>query len=153
HAGQQVIGKNSFRPLPVPVHVKRDALGHKRQINGALAARDFLRRKVQERFQYFGIVRSYQAVLSEHLVIGVVEDVVLQERIAERAGSGYSHYFLNPDAASVATSSLTTLKWVRLAIPNEVVIATSEASRPTAINTRPMRGWLCRASTVHQRLA
>ena len=67
--------------------------------------------------------------------------------------SSIGHHFLNPDAASVATSSLITLKWVRLAIPKEVVIATSEASRPTAINTRPMRGWLCRASTVHQRLA
>src|SRR6202453_1662231 len=101
-------------------------------------------------------MRSYQAVLGEHLVIRVVQDIVLQERIGKRAGSGYFHlailaHCLNPDVVSVATSSLITLNWVRLAIPNEVVMATSEASRPTAINTRPMRGWLCRASTVHQR--
>src|ERR1700689_5436294 len=103
-------------------------------------------------------MRSYLALLREHLVVRVVHEIVLQERVGKRAGSGYFHLAilaqcLNPDAASVATSSLITLNWVRLAIPNEVVIATSEASRPTAINTRPMRGWLCRASTVHQRLA
>src|SRR6266852_4288550 len=49
------------------------------------------------------------------------------------------------------TSSVTTVNPVRLAIPNEVVMATSEASRPVAISTRPMRGWLWRASNVHQR--
>jgi hypothetical protein len=36
-------------------------------------------------------------------------------------------------------------------MPNEVVNATSAASRPTAINTRPMRAALWRASNVHQR--
>jgi transglutaminase-like putative cysteine protease len=36
--------------------------------------------------------------------------------------------------------------------PNEVVIATSAASRPVAIRTRPIRGWLLRASKVHHLL-
>jgi hypothetical protein len=49
------------------------------------------------------------------------------------------------------TTSVTTVNPVRLAIPNEVVMATSDASRPVAISTRPMRGWLWRASNVHQR--
>ena len=88
HPRQQVIGKDSFRPFAIPIDVEGDALGEERQVNRALAAGDFLFRQVQKSFQYFGIVRSYQAVFGEHLVVGVVEDVVLQERIAERAGSG-----------------------------------------------------------------
>src|ERR1035438_8472217 len=48
-------------------------------------------------------------------------------------------------------SSVMTENRLRLAIPNEVVMATSEASRPVAMSTRPMRGWLWRASKVHQR--
>ena len=38
------------------------------------------------------------------------------------------------------TSSVTTVNWRKSAVPNDVVIATSDASSPTAINTRPMRG-------------
>ena len=38
-------------------------------------------------------------------------------------------------------------------VPNEVVIATSAASLPVAISTRPIRGLLFRASKVHQRLS
>src|SRR5580700_3077396 len=49
--------------------------------------------------------------------------------------------------------SVTTVKCVRLAIPKEVVMATSEASRPAAIRTRPMRGWLLRASKAHHRFS
>ena len=44
------------------------------------------------------------------------------------------------------TSSVVTENCSRLASPNEVVMATSVASRPTAISTRPMRGVLWRAS-------
>ncbi len=47
------------------------------------------------------------------------------------------------------TSSAITVKRVRLAAPNEVVMATSEASRPVAISTRPIRGMLLRASNIH----
>ena len=93
HARHQVVGKDSFRSFSVPVDVEGDALGQERQVYRALAARDFLRRKVQERLQDLSVVRPHQAVLGEHLVIGVIEDVVLQERIAERAGSGYFHLF------------------------------------------------------------
>jgi hypothetical protein len=52
---------------------------------------------------------------------------------------------------SPETSSVTTVNPVRFAIPNEVVMATSEASRPVAISTRPIRGCVWRASKVHQR--
>ena len=38
------------------------------------------------------------------------------------------------------TSSVITLNSRKFAVPNDVVSATSDASRPTAINTRPMRG-------------
>jgi hypothetical protein len=38
------------------------------------------------------------------------------------------------------TSSVTTLKCRKFAVPKDVVSATSDASRPTAIKTRPMRG-------------
>src|ERR1019366_6094716 len=50
-----------------------------------------------------------------------------------------------------ATSSVTTVKLFSQAVPNDVVIATSAASRPVAISTRPIRGTLLRASKVHQR--
>ena len=90
-ARQQVIGKYPFRPFPVPVNVEGDALGEERQVHRALAARDFLRWQVQECLQDFAVVRPYHAVLGEHLVEGVVEDVVLQERVAECAGSGCLH--------------------------------------------------------------
>src|ERR1700723_44014 len=60
--------------------------------------------------------------------------------------------FRNYGAVTVfasATSSVTTVKFFNQAVPNEVVIATSAASRPVAISTRPIRGALLRASNVH----
>src|SRR6266851_668618 len=48
------------------------------------------------------------------------------------------------------TSSVHTLKLVNVLGPNVLLIATSEASRPRAINTLPMRGTLLRASKVCQ---
>ena len=44
-----------------------------------------------------------------------------------------------PDFTFSSSQSDTTEKWVRFATPKEVVSATSEASRPVAINTRPRR--------------
>ena len=58
---------------------------------------------------------------------------------------------LNRRAAASTTSSVTTVKFFSHVVPNEVVIATSAASRPVAISTRPIRGLLLRASNVHQR--
>jgi hypothetical protein len=40
---------------------------------------------------------------------------------------------------AAVSSSVTTKKLRKFACPNEVVIATSAASRPDAINTRPIR--------------
>jgi hypothetical protein len=51
----------------------------------------------------------------------------------------------------VIISSVTTLKPMRMLGPNVVVMATSIASRPLAISTRPIRGTLLRASKVYQR--
>src|ERR1700737_591402 len=48
------------------------------------------------------------------------------------------------------TSSVHTLKLVSVLGPNVLLIATSEASRPRATNTLPMRGVLLRASKVCQ---
>src|SRR5712692_5426383 len=50
-----------------------------------------------------------------------------------------------------ATSSVQTLKLTSVLGPNVVVMATSIASRPLAISTRPIRGTLFRASKVYQR--
>jgi hypothetical protein len=77
----------------VPVDIERDALGQERQVNRTLAADDFLGRQIQEVLQSLRVVRPHHAVLGEHLVVRVIEDVVLQERIAERAGAGYFHLF------------------------------------------------------------
>ena len=49
------------------------------------------------------------------------------------------------------TSSVHTLKLVKVLGPNVLLIATSEASRPRAISTLPIRGVLLRASNVYQR--
>jgi hypothetical protein len=48
------------------------------------------------------------------------------------------------------TSSVQTLKLFRVLGPKVLLMATSAASRPRAINTRPMRGVLLRASKVYQ---
>jgi hypothetical protein len=48
------------------------------------------------------------------------------------------------------TSSVRTLKLFRVLGPKVLLMATSAASRPRAINTRPMRGILLRASKVYQ---
>ena len=48
-------------------------------------------------------------------------------------------------------SSVQTLKLTRVLGPNVVAMATSMASRPLAISTRPIRGMLLRASKVYQR--
>ena len=47
------------------------------------------------------------------------------------------------------TSSVHTVKLLSVFGPKVVLIATSAASRPRAINTRPMRGTLLRASKVY----
>ena len=49
------------------------------------------------------------------------------------------------------TSSVMTVKPLNVAGPKMVESATSVASRPRAITTRPMRGLLWRASNVYQR--
>ena len=51
----------------------------------------------------------------------------------------------------IVTSSVQTLKLASVLGPNVVAMATSIASRPLAINTRPIRGTLLRASKVYQR--
>ena len=50
-----------------------------------------------------------------------------------------------------AASSVQTLKLTSVFGPNVWVIGTSEASRPCAISTRPIRGMLLRGSNVYQR--
>ena len=55
------------------------------------------------------------------------------------------------DVAHGATGSVQTVKPVRVVAPKDVVRATSTASRPRPISTRPMRGSLCRASSVYHR--
>lgn len=50
------------------------------------------------------------------------------------------------------TSSAQTLKLFSVVGPNVLLIATSAASRPRAISTRPIRGTLNRASKVYQLL-
>ncbi len=47
-----------------------------------------------------------------------------------------------PPASCSGTSSVITVNCRRFAMPNDVVSATSDASRPTAISTRPTRGRL-----------
>jgi hypothetical protein len=64
-----------------------------------------------------------------------------------------SLYHSQSDALSVqlVISSVQTLKLTRVLGPNVVAMATSMASRPLAISTRPIRGMLLRASKVYQR--
>ena len=60
-----------------------------------------------------------------------------------------------PSGVAIVTSLsgswlVQTVNFVKVVLPNEVVSATSTASRPRPISTRPMRGSLCRASSVCQ---
>lgn len=57
----------------------------------------------------------------------------------------------NSDTQADFTSSVQTLKLTSVLGPNVVLIATSIASRPLAISTRPIRGTLFRASKIYQR--
>src|ERR1700722_216900 len=61
------------------------------------------------------------------------------------------HQALAPGIWSIGTSSVQTLKLSRMFGPKVVAIATSNASRPRAIRTRPTRGTLLRGSNVCQR--
>src|SRR5580658_7170391 len=61
----------------------------------------------------------------------------------------FPHYADTELSTRACTSSVTTSNFLKYADPNEVVIATSAASRPVAISTRPILGVLCRASNVH----
>ena len=53
-------------------------------------------------------------------------------------------------ATAYAISSVHTVNLVSVVLPKDVVSATSTASRPRPMRTRPMRGLLCRASSVCQ---
>ena len=56
-----------------------------------------------------------------------------------------------PPWVARGTSSVSTINCSNLFAPNAVVIATSTASRPRVIRTRPMRGVLWRGSNICQR--
>jgi len=77
-----------------------------------------------------GAPAATSAVRSDLLVVDVI-------------GSRRAH------ATAAVTSSVNTVNCVSVAPPNDVVSATSTASRPRAITTRPMRGRLCRASITY----
>jgi hypothetical protein len=59
-------------------------------------------------------------------------------------------YTCLPQLVFYNSSSVQTLKLTRVFGPKVCVIATSAASRPWAIRTRPIRGMLLRASKVYQ---
>src|SRR5262249_39453512 len=58
---------------------------------------------------------------------------------------------IGSESADSSTSSVQTTNRLSLVSPNDVVRATSTASRPSAIVTRPILGSLCLASKVYQR--
>jgi len=70
-------------------------------------------------------------------------------RPGRATGTCFRPAALQPDCPSL-TSSVQTLKLFRVLGPKVLLMATSAASRPRAINTRPMRGVLLRASKVYQ---
>src|SRR5258708_37508347 len=80
---------------------------------------------------------------------GVVDQRVslLQAGAAHQRGASAQRPSMTQPAR---TSSVHTLKLVNVLGPNVLLIATSEASRPRAINTLPMRGVLLRASKMCQ---
>ena len=72
------------------------------------------------------------------------DDVVARRALAGR-------YVTQTACPCASTSCVTTSKRLRVLRPNAMVIGTSQASRPRAMTTRPMRGVLWRASKVIQR--
>ena len=65
------------------------------------------------------------------------------------AGSANKIYGIAYSDLTAVISSVITVKLLSVFGPNVVLIATSAASRPLAISTRPMRGMLWRASKVY----
>ena len=91
----------------------------------------------------------------------VTDDRRLARVVAEQADGRYRALVLPlrempgrsepaPGQAAVATSSVTTVNCTRVVGPKVLLIATSAASRPRAISTRPIRGTLLRGSKVCQ---
>src|SRR6202012_2117074 len=139
------------------VYRESDALCQERQIRCLLTALDLLLRHMSEHFHQPPVVWPNFALGRKHLVVCTIQLVFAQHgvakmlRIAEQAAlAGFGLWIYLLEAHSV-TSSLTTTNFFKFADPNAVVSATSAASRPVAISTRPIRGTLCRASIVHQR--
>src|ERR1019366_1721124 len=84
---------------------------------------------------------------------GYQERSRVRRRAATRTTSGSGFQWPDPTHAMPharpVTSSVHTRKLSRVLGPNVVVMATSAASRPRAINTRPIRGTLFRGSNMY----
>src|SRR5258707_15765019 len=98
-----------------------------------------------------------QALLHIKDGAGIDVPIVLADGVGDRihlamlsAASSSSASSSEGGASPVTSSDHTVIEFSRL-LPYCVVSATSMASRPRPITTRPMRGTLCRASKVYHR--
>ena len=74
--GQQIVGKNSLRPLFATVHRKGDTLVQKRQVGRLLTAAQFLRSEFQQGLLQRAVVSPGHARRHEHLIVRDINLVV-----------------------------------------------------------------------------
>src|SRR5262249_14849923 len=78
--------------------------------------------------------------------------VQVPDRLRVLVAEGLAHVVRShTDAFSPSASAAHTFIERNDAYPKVVIIATSRASRPRPMSTRPTRRWLLRGSNVHQR--
>ena len=79
-ARQQVVGKDALGALVAAVDGEGDALGEEGEVGGLLAALQFVRRQAGQGFGQGAVVRAQLAAGLAHLVEGLVERIVSEER-------------------------------------------------------------------------
>ncbi len=84
-AGQKIIRKDFLGPLFATVNREGDALVEEGQVSGVFAAPDLVGGQRRERLQQRSVVRARFARAFKGLVIGVIDEIILQNRVVEAA--------------------------------------------------------------------
>ncbi len=87
-ARQQIVGEDALGALFAAVDGEGDALGEKREIGGLLAALQFLGRQVGQGFSQGAVLGPQFALRLAHLIEGLVERVVAEQRVQFRRITG-----------------------------------------------------------------
>ena len=83
--------ERSLGALFAPVDGEGDALVEESQVGGVFAAPDFVGGQRRERLQQRSVVRARFARAFKGLVIGVIDEIILQNRVVEAADFRQTH--------------------------------------------------------------